>query len=347
MTASRKSVNRETIMRNLEPSYYTDPDMFRRECERVFWRAWQMLGPADAVAQPGSYTAARIAGASVLAIRGRDETLRAFRNVCRHRGAQLVKHGSGSCSLLRCPYHNWVYDLDGSLKQTPWFGDGEDFDLADWPLEPVSVEVWRGLLFVAIDPEQSLTAQLADTIPELSGEPIETYRVQREERLVFDANWKVYTDNFVEGYHIPGIHPEFFQAIEFDAFETTAHDNLVRMSAPPREGLFYKGKWLWMWPNWTLSLFDGGMNTSRIDPLGHDRTELIYHFYFADDAPDTATARAQTIERNLDVVRQDFEICIETHANYASHGYRPGPLSPRHEQGVAWFQNRILAAIDH
>ncbi len=347
MSSSKTIAASSRAMHNLEPAYYTDPDVYQRECRKIFWCTWQLLGPADAVAQPGSYVAAQIAGARVLAIRDRDGTLRGFRNVCRHRGAQLLKDGTGSCSLLRCPYHNWVYDLDGTLRQTPWFGDDEDFELSDWPLETIGVEIWRGLLFVAIDPEQTLASQLADTIPELSAEPIETYRVQHEERLFFDANWKVYTDNFVEGYHIPGIHPEFFQAIEFDAFETTAHENLVRMSAPPREGLFYKGKWLWMWPNWTLSLFDGGMNTSRINPLGHDRTELVYHFYFDDDSPDTAPERTLTIERNLDVIRQDFEICIDTQANYASQGYRPGPLSPRHEQGVAWFQNKILDSVGY
>ena len=118
------------------------------------------------------------------------------------------------------------------------------------------------------------------------------------------------------------------------------------MTAPPREDLFYRGKWLWMWPNWTLSLFDGGINTSRINPLAHDRTELIYHFYFDDTSQAAREARERTIVANLAVVREDFEICLQTHANYASGGYRAGPLSPRHEQGVAYFQQRLRAVLD-
>jgi choline monooxygenase len=180
-------------------------------------------------------------------------------------------------------------------------------------------------------------------VPELADEPIETYRAVRSERLVFDANWKIYTDNFVEGYHIPGIHPGFFAAIDFEQFKTTAHDGFVRMTAPPRDGLFYRGKWLWMWPNWTLSLFDGGMNTSRINPLDHQRTELIYHFYFAD--PSKKSEIEDTIARNLAVVREDFGICIETHKNYATEAYSAGPLSPRHEAGVAYFQNRLKLSL--
>ncbi len=332
-------------MRNLDPNFYTDPAVHARECERIFRASWQMLGPAGRVDAPGSYVAAEIAGAKVFAIRGKDGVLRAFRNVCRHRGARLLEEGQGSCNVIRCQYHNWAYDLDGSLVRAPWFGGEPDFDMADWPLEPVSVETWRGLLFVAIAPAEPLAAQLGATVPELQGEPIETFRCVAERRLTFDANWKTYTDNFVEGYHIPGIHPGFFQAIDFERFETTAHDNLVRMTAPPRDGLFYRGKWLWMWPNWTLSLFDGGMNTSRINPLGAGRTELVYNFYFADTSEAARPAQEDTIARNIAVVEEDFGICIETQKNYASGGYAPGPLSPRHERGVAWFQERVKAVL--
>jgi choline monooxygenase len=198
---------------------------------------------------------------------------------------------------------------------------------------------------VSIKPAQSLEAQLGGLIAELKDEPIEKYLPVHEEKMIFDANWKIYTDNFVEGYHIPGIHPTFFAAIDFEEFKTTAHAGYVRMTAPPREGLFYRGKWLWMWPNWTLSLFQGGMNTSRINPIDHERTELIYNFYFEDVSAATEEARKDTISRNLAVVREDFEICIETHKNYATGAYAAGPLSPRHEAGVHYFQNCIKEAL--
>ena len=119
----------------------------------------------------------------------------------------------------------------------------------------------------------------------------------------------------------------------------------ARMTAPPREGLFYRGKWLWMWPNWTLSLFEGGMNTSRINPIGTKRTEQLYHFYFADLAPELDDKRSDTIARNLAVVREDFEICAKTHNNYESGNYSAGPLSPRHEQGVRYFQDKVKESL--
>ncbi|MCX7348560.1 MAG: hypothetical protein NTZ54_03235, partial [Alphaproteobacteria bacterium] len=201
------------------------------------------------------------------------------------------------------------------------------------------------LLFAAIDPQEDLVSQLGDLVTELADEPIETYSSVRTETVNFDANWKIYTDNFVEGYHIPGIHPKFFAAIDFEQFKTTAHKGFIRMTAPPREGLFYRGKWLWMWPNWTLSLFEGGMNTSRINPVGTKRTEQLYHFYFADLAPERDEMRSDTIARNLAVVREDYEICVKTHNNYEAGNYSAGPLSPRHEQGVHYFQYRVKESL--
>lgn len=330
-------------MRNAPAEEYVDAGIYTDDQRAVFDRSWQLIGPLSRLTAPGSYAAEEIAGSKVVAIRSSDGRLRAFRNVCRHRGARLLPEGTGSClGVIQCPYHHWMYADTGELRRTPWFGDDPTFDAADWPLEPVSVEIWRGLVFVAIDPLDSLTKQLGGLVAELADEPLESYSLHREDRMVFDANWKIYVDNFVEGYHIPGIHPDFFRAIEFDKFETTARDGYVHMTAPPRDGLFYRGVWLWMWPNWTLSLFANGFNTSRINPLGIDRTELVYHYYFGDDVP--IEERQRTVASNLEIIRQDFEICLQTNRNYTSRAYRPGPLSPHHEQGVAYFQQRLVDA---
>ena len=331
-------------MLNLDPALYATSRSFIEERERIFSRTWQLIGPASRLPEPGAYVATEVAGLKLFVLRGRDGALRAFRNVCRHRGARLLEEGTGRCAgPVRCPYHNWSYDDQGLLAAVPWFGEDASFRKEDWPLHQIQLREWRGLVFAAFAPAQELEAQLGDLIAELADEPMETYQAVREERLVFDANWKIYTDNFVEGYHIPGIHPGFYQAIDFKQFRTTAHDGFVRMTAPPREGLFYRGKWLWMWPNWTLSLFEGGMNTSRVNPIDHQRTELIYIFYFAD--PSRTNAIEDTIQRNLAVVREDFGICIETHKNYANGSYSAGPLSPHHEAGVRYFQDKVRASL--
>lgn len=334
------------LLSNLAPRYYIEPALYEAERQAIFRRNWQMLGPVSQVAEPGQYLAVEMAGWKLFAIRGRDGVLRGFHNVCRHRGARLLAEGSGRCDLLRCPYHLWTYDHEGRLRKAPWFGDDPGFRVEDWPLEPISLDIWRGLIFVAIDPETSLLEQLGDLPEEVEEFPLETFTAVANERFVMQSNWKTYTDNFVEGYHIPGIHPSFIKVIEFEAFETVARRGMIRMTAPQKDGSIYGGKWLWIWPNWTLSVFPGGMNTSRIDPLAVDRTELIYHFYFADTSAAGEERRRRTIETNCNIVREDFGICEHTQRNYASGAYRPGPLSPRHEQAVAYFQRRVLEALE-
>ncbi|MGI9317341.1 MAG: aromatic ring-hydroxylating oxygenase subunit alpha [bacterium] len=331
---------------NLEPEYYISPSIFSTERSGLFSNTWQLIGPLSRLSQAGSYVSDDIAGIKILVLRGRDGVLRAFRNACRHRGAQLIEDGTGVCRSIRCPYHNWVYDDNGMLTHAPWFGEDSEFDLDQWPLQPIHIQTWRSLVFVSIDPEQSLLEQLGRCDAALSDVPVDKYQLADEQRMEFSANWKVYTDNFVEGYHIPGIHPAFFAAIDFEKFHTDAADGLVTMTAPAKKDLFYKGRWYWMWPNWTLSLFEGGMNTSRINPLSHDRTELIYHFYFAELEEADSNVRAETIRRNLEVVHQDFEICAETHHNYNTGNYTPGPLSPKHERGVMYFQERYRSKVN-
>jgi choline monooxygenase len=327
-------------MQNMRASRYTDNHTYEQEQQTLFRCYWQLFCHASQVANAGDYVSGDIAGMAVVAIRGSDGVLRAFLNVCRHRGARLLEPGTGNCETLRCPYHNWLYQSTGVLKHAPWFGKDESFRTEDWPLHGISIEMWRNLVFVAIDPATSLQQQLGAVVDELADVPVESYQPVATRELVFEANWKIYTDNFVERYHIPGIHPEFFRAIDFNKFETTAADSLVRMTAPPRQDLFYQGRWLWMWPNWTLSLFDGGMNTSRINPLAAGKTQLIYRFYFSDTSPATEDARQQTIAANIAVIEEDFAVCLATHQNYQSGLYSPGPLSPRHERGVEYFQRR-------
>jgi choline monooxygenase len=333
------------MLRNLESRFYVEPGIFEAERQSIFRRQWQMLGPVSRLQNPGDYLAVDVAGWKLFALRGRDDVLRGFHNVCRHRGARLLPEGSGKCQSLRCPYHQWVYDHTGSLRQAPWFGEDPTFRLQDWPLHEAQLSEWRGLLFIAVDAELSLLDQLGDLPEEVADAPLESYVPVEEHRFTMRSNWKTYTDNFVEGYHIPGIHPGFMQVIDFGNFETVARNGLVRMTSPQRDGSIYGGKWLWMWPNWTLSIFPGGMNTSRINPISVDSTELIYDFYFADLSAESAAARRHTIEVNCGIVREDFGICEHTQANYSSGAYRPGPLSPRHERSVAYFQGLVRTAL--
>ncbi len=331
---------------SLPAAWYHRRNVYLAERQAIFARTWQFVGPEAEVARPGDYRAIEIAGYRLFVLRDRAGGLKAFHNLCPHRAAPLFAAGAGHCNVLRCRYHGWTFDHDGRLKATPHFGEADWFDKADYGLRPVRVETWRGLVFVNIDAgAEPLSSFLGEVTALTAGYPIERFARFDTARFAMASNWKTYTDNFVEGYHIPGIHAGLNAAIEFEKFETTHRRHLVIMTAPQKGGSIYGGLWLWIWPNMTLSVYPDGMNTSRILPTSEGHTELEYTFYFADLSPALEARHRVTVETNCAIVREDFGICEEAQLNLAAGIHRAGPLSPRHEDGVRYFHDEIRAAF--
>jgi choline monooxygenase len=330
----------------LPGAWYSDPEIFAAERTRIFGKSWQLAGPLSSLQKAGDYMAIEILGWRVFVIRNREGELRAFHNVCRHRAGPLLDEGRGHCDILRCRYHLWVYDTDGNLRRTPAFGEADWFDKKDYSLFPVKVATWRGLVFVNLDMDAGpLEAALGDLIDECAPYPMESFTFVREETFDIACNWKTYTDNFVEGYHIPGIHAGLKEMVDMEKFQTTGRNQIVVMEAPQRDGSIYGGVWTWAFPNMTLSIFPGGMNTSRIMPIDPKRSRLIYNFYFRDISPEGTEARRRTIETNCGIVREDFGICETAQGNIDAGRYTQGPLSPRHEDGVRYFHELVRNAL--
>lgn len=331
---------------SLPAAWYHERATYLAERPAIFARTWQFVGPVSDLARPGAYRAIEIAGYRLFVLRDRAGALKAFHNSCPHRAAPLFAEGTGHCNVLRCRYHGWTFDHEGRLKAAPHFGEASWFDKADHGLKPVRVEVWRGLVFVNLDlAAEPLSDFLAEVTDLTAAYPIETFARFDEARFEMASNWKTYTDNFVEGYHIPGIHAGLNAAIDFERFETTYRKHVVIMTAPQRDGSIYGGLWLWIWPNMTLSVYPDGMNTSRILPISEARTGLEYTFYFADLGPALQDKHRATVETNCAIVREDFGICEEAQGNLAAGVHQAGPLSPRHEEGVRYFHSEIRAAF--
>jgi choline monooxygenase len=330
----------------LPAEWYHRADMFERERRAVFAREWQFVGPSAALAHPGDYIATEIVGWRVFVIRDREGELRGFHNLCRHRAGHFLEDGQGHCDVLRCKYHGWVYDTKGRLRATPGFGEAGWFDKKDYPLLPIKVGLWRGLVFVNLDRDaRPLESALGD-LPELTAPyPMENFTCLQEVQFDISCNWKTYTDNFVEGYHIPSIHPGLNAAIDFEGFETTHREGVVVMKAPQRQSSIYGGVWLWAYPNMTLSVYPDGMNTSRILPVDRQKSRLIYHFYFRDTGAEQAEARTRTIETNCQIVREDFGICEIAQRNLEAGAFSHGPLSPKQEAGVRYFHDRLRRSL--
>lgn len=323
---------------------YRDPIVFAREREAVFRRAWQFLGREAEVSGPGDYLAETLAGFPVVAARDADGVLRAFHNVCRHRAGPLVEDGSGRCEggEFVCRYHGWRYRLDGRLRNATGFGPAEGFDPREFGLFPVRVETWRGLVFVNLDPD---AAPLSDTLGPLErlferkGVVAAPAVLRRSHELA--CNWKTYVENYLEGYHIPMVHPELAAEVDGDAYRVTMDGAVAIHEVPTRAGGPQEGLWAWVWPNLAFNVYRYGLMIEHMRPAGHDRTRLDY-LYFYD--PETADMDA-VLAASDTLTEEDRRICEAVQRNLDAGVYDRGALSPRHEGAVAWFQARTAEAL--
>lgn len=328
----------------LPASWYHDPAVFEQERRAVFARQWQVVGRSAQVAEPSRYVAADVAGRPIVVVRGDDGELRGFHNVCRHRAGPLVWDGDGRCSRFVCRYHGWSYALDGSLTSARDFGDAADFDTADFGLHPVSVGEWRGLVFAVLDPA---VAPLADFVAELDVAartfPMEDFAFASEVVHDVDANWKTYADNYHEGYHVPLVHPGLNREVDATQYRVAVDGPLYVHSVPTREGAVNAGCWLWRYPGLALNLYPDGMNVERWLPVSPTRTRLSYWYFFRH--PDSPAA-AEVIKMSSEITAEDVVICEAVQRNLQAGVYDQGRLSPRHENAVFDFQQRIRAAVD-
>ena len=322
---------------------YGDPDAWTRERSGVFGRSWLFLGHEGEAPEPGDWIATDIAGHRLLMLRGKDGVLRAFHNVCRHRAGPLVQGASGRCEgELVCAYHGWRYALDGRLRAATGFGAVEGFDPRDFGLFAVRLETWRGLVFVNLDAE---AAALADHVAPLEallaerGMAIAAPALRRAHDLACD--WKVYAENYLEGYHIGAVHPVLAGELGSAEYRVRVDGDLVVQEAVgvndgPQAGA-QAGVWGWLWPNLGINVYRDGAMIERMTPVGPGRVRLDY--LFLNDGGEGALGDALAASDRL--TAEDAGICEAVQANLSAGAYDRGVLSPRHEAAVGWFQSRI------
>lgn len=326
----------------LPASAYHDHDWYEQERRAIFATTWQLAGFRAQLTEPGDYVTHEIAGWQIVVLLDDDGSLRAFHNVCRHRAGPLVTNDCGHCAAIVCGYHGWRYALDGSLANARDFGAAADFDPNDFGLLPLDVDEWRDLIFVRITRGgPTLVESLGGLVGRSTDQPIESLTYSHRVTHIVDANWKTYTDNYGEGYHVPFIHPELNRQIDARAYQVAVHDRWVEHTAPTRDGAVTAGAWLWRYPNLGLNLYPEGMNVERWLPDGPRRTRVIYDFFFADTSPGAAAANAEIERLGIEVLEEDRRICERVQRNLESGIYGFGRLSPRHENGVHAFQTWV------
>jgi choline monooxygenase len=268
--------------------------------------------------------------------------LRAFHNVCRHRAGPLVDDGCGTCRSFVCRYHGWSYELDGRLRSARDAGLSAA-DLEGIALLEVRADVWRGLLFVNLDPG---APPVGDWLHEgfrsqCDAFPVEEWRPSVRGVHTIACNWKTYGDNYLEGYHIPFVHPALARAIDTSSYEVHVGDGWIRHVATPRHDASTAGVWLYHWPNLALNLYADGMSVERWTPTAPTGTDLVVDYCFAD--PTTADSR-RDVDASTQTCLEDKAICEAVQRNLEAGAYVDGLLAPRHEAGVADFQARVRAA---
>lgn len=334
--------------------WYSDERIAALEQRTVFSRTWQMVAPAAKLAESGQYVTTAIAGEPIAAIRGVDGELRGFFNVCRHHGAAVLNHPEGCAEYLRCPYHGWTYDLTGKLVATPEFAGVASFSAANLSLPPLAVSVFAKWAFARLEAgapalDEYFGADLRDKIAQLD---LETLRWFERRRYTLDCNWKVYVDNYLDGgYHVPHIHAGLNSVLTPGKYTIEAGSRYCLQSSPlmpddgrGETGAFRQGErasYFWIYPNFMINCYAGVMDTNLVRPLGVDRCEVIFDYYFAD--PIDPARRQASIAVSEKIQDEDKAICESVQRGLRSRAYDTGRLSVRREAGEHLF-HRLLHA---
>jgi Rieske 2Fe-2S family protein len=217
--AELAAVRREYRAASLLPARtYHEPAILEWEREHILRRDWMLVAREDDVPEPRSFRLLEVDGESVILVRGRDGVIRAFYNVCRHRGTAVEERECGSAVRFQCPYHAWIYDLDGRLIRAKHTEDLEDFSLETSGLVPVHVATWQGFVFLNLADGEvpALEDQLGDLVDHLARFDFRTLRSAKRIEYEVAANWKFIAENYSECYHCPGVQPQLNHLTPYD-----------------------------------------------------------------------------------------------------------------------------------
>ncbi|MGH8427156.1 MAG: aromatic ring-hydroxylating oxygenase subunit alpha [Gammaproteobacteria bacterium] len=323
---------------------YADPAVFAFEREAVFARSWQCVGRADAVREPGEHLVAEVAGRPILVVRGADGVLRGFFNVCKHRGGPLALE-NGRAPRLQCKYHGWTYTLEGRLRSAPEMREAENFAPEEIRLDPVQVEEWGGFVFVALANPGVTSAQMLAGIADRIA-PLDLTQLTFHAHANYDlaCNWKVYVDNYLEGYHLPHVHPGLNRLLDYRRYATHLADWYSDQTSPldSAPGPYGEGEahYFFVWPNLMLNVLPDRVQTNLVMPVSVCECRVLFDYYYVERESESARTMIEGDFAFSDQVqREDVMICERVQRGLESGAYRAGRLSPKREAGVHHFQN--------
>ncbi|MDQ2991654.1 MAG: aromatic ring-hydroxylating dioxygenase subunit alpha [Candidatus Eremiobacteraeota bacterium] len=355
--------------RTLEARCYCDPDVYALESERVFARSWTVAGRSDELEGAGAFKTVEVVGESVIVVRGDDGALRAFFNVCRHRGTRICTEIAGRFGgSIQCPYHAWTYGLDGTLVAARYMDDTPDFDAREYPLRAIRVAEWEGFVFINLSPK---AFAFEDTFEALTGRftrwHLPSLRIARSFEYDVAANWKLLFQNYSECYHCAVIHPQLEKLSPWDSGRndlsegpalggySALRDGAARIAngtshafAPLgdvdgddlRRAYYYT-----IFPTLLLSLQAEYVMVHIIRPVAVDRTRVTCQLLFAPTEMARADFDPSSVAAFWDTTnRQDWHVSELSQLGIASRAYRPGPYA-RSEGLLDAFDRHYLTTM--
>lgn len=332
----------------LPARFYVGETMLAMEKRAVFARSWQLVAHQGQLAEAGDHVVEQVGDVPVIVVRGQDGVLRAFPNVCRHRAGPLALCNGKGARALHCKYHGWSYTLEGQLRSAPEMQGAADFDVSSIRLPPLRVVEWQGLVFVALSdnvpPFEEVYAGITERIAPID---LAAMRFLRRDSYDIACNWKVYIDNFLEGYHLPHVHPGLSKVLDYRVYDTDLFPWHSLQHSPLRNSgdIYGDGEafYYFVYPNVMLNIMPGRLQTNRILPLGPDRCRVEFDYYYAQD--DKAQARIANDQAFSDEVQaEDITICEAVQKGLVSGTYEAGRLCPKRESALWLFHNQLRAA---
>jgi len=345
-------------IRTIPWSWYTDPAVLQLERERIFRRSWQYVGHQYEVAEAGSFAATWIGDVPVVLVRDEEGTLRAFLNVCRHRGSLLCE-GAGKRTTIQCPYHAWTYGLDGRLRSAPRLANESDADHSELGLLPLALDTWGPLVFVNPDPDAVPLAEFLDGLPERvagAGVELDALRFHQRSESTLDCNWKISVENFLECYHCQVAHPGFSAVMDIspDAYLLEADGARMSQQSPPRpvprgsydpSGEVERGQFHLLFPGTVVNVLPGRPNFSigPLVPIDAEHTYRFLDYFVAADADESWIEEALAFDAQ--VGREDRALVERVQAGVRAGLIGEGRLLPESERLIAHFQSLVVDAL--
>ncbi|MBC8030628.1 MAG: Rieske 2Fe-2S domain-containing protein [Pyrinomonadaceae bacterium] len=364
-------------------SWYIDERIYALELQTVFAQSWQLVARIDQLELAGAYVTCEIAGEPIVVVRGNDNELRGFFNVCSHHAAAVMTESEGTASYLRCPYHGWTYSLEGELKGTPDFTGVCNFERSENGLVPVETAVWESWVFVRLsgcgtgvspvipsapDDQTLISDHAQDAHATPNSFPSAKLRNQikplglgklhwlERRHYTFDCNWKVFVDNYLDGgYHVPHLHKGLDSVLDYSNYTIENGEDFCLQASPvvsegaeAETGAVRQGDralYYWLYPNFMINWYEGAMDTNLVIPHGVNKTEVIFDFYFADVSEDARERNQASIEVGQRIQHEDEDICRSVQRGLNSRAYDAGRLSVRREAGEHLFHRLLFTDL--